>query len=724
MEALNSRLDAGRRVVNMLPHLQHADDPVSLLAETVRVEYAVSAVFFWVYPETTEQTHRSVISSMEQHYQSSPVPEFVEVTGTTTHASSWNGLRLEYTALEMSGKAYGVMAVAAPPTQLHTDLVRQHVALLLENVTLFQQLKRDDERLSAVFDSAPLGFVLIAKSGEILLVNGKAAMLLPNATAGADIVRVCGEGVYFAKGGKPFAATDLPILQALVGNVVHRIEIVHEIAQERIPVRHEVVAIGHTGFLLVIEDQRQFLELERLKTDFISMISHELRTPLAAIIGATTLLSQGKSFHRDGIHPTIELIRAQGTRLQALIDDVLNVAHIETNGVTLHREKIDAAALINKIASRDADWKHWCRVTVRETHDIDVDVGRIEQVCTNILQNAIKYAPERHIDIEIGPLDADTGMLVVTFRDYGTPLPDTEYARVFERFYQAHQHATTGGSGLGLAICKYFVEAHGGTIGMHATPLRDGTVVHISLPIVQTNALDRSAVVSSFHALIVEDDPVLPRMIARAFAENHGTCEVVTTVREAYECVERGHYDVLLVDVRLPDVSGLEFVRTVRGWLVTPIIIMTANGHENDLLDALRMGVDDYVVKPFSATEIALRVHNVLRRKGNDKPPKAQLRVGNCIAYLQSKTIEIHERAVDVTPIEYRLFVLFTKHIGQILTHEQILAEVWGNRYDQATQYLWVHISHLRRKLASAGAVGFQIDTVRGVGYRLSLGDE
>ncbi len=717
MHSLNERLEAGQRVVDALPKLQQSRDPLQLLADTVRSEYSLPAVFFWVHDEDRHDTTPRCIAAIDPSVGTVDQPPYHDCRLGPVYDVAWGAVALSYSQIELFDNTLGVMAIALQPDD---GLVRQLIALLVENVTLFQQLRREDERLSTVIESAPLGFVLISKSGEVLLANTRAQQLLPTVSRGMAIAALLESQVFYALGGKMLAATDLPVMHVMHNAPVARSEIIHELGTERIPVRHEVVPITHTGYLLVLEDMRQFHELDRLKTDFVSMISHELRTPLAAIVGATSLLHNTALPHREGMSPTIELIRAQGMRLQSLIDDVLNLSQIERNGITLQRETIDAAVLIQKVMRRDSTWKARCRLTLMQNEVISVDVGRVEQVLTNLLDNAVKYAPTSDIEIIIGPVVGASDYVSISVRDYGTPLTDVEYARVFDRFYQAHQHAAHGGVGLGLAICKYFVEAHGGSIRMEATPQRDGSIVTFTVPTaLQTNQSAKNGQTTAFHALVIEDDDALPRFIRHALAEVHGSTEVVATVREALERVERTHYDVILVDLRLPDLSGLEFVRDIRIWTATPVIMMTASRQEHDLLDALRAGVDDYVLKPFSTAEIGLRVQNVLRRKRVDVLPVAQVQVGNVVALLQSKRIEVAGVAVDVTPIEFRMFVLFANHLGQVLSHERILAEVWGDRYDQATQYVWVHISHLRKKLLVSGATGVAIETVRSVGYRM-----
>jgi DNA-binding response OmpR family regulator/signal transduction histidine kinase len=717
MQMLNQRLEAGQRVVDALPKLQQSHEPLQLLADTVRHEYSLPAVFLWLNDDSRLETPPRCFAAIDPVIGVFDQPPYHDCRLGPVQNVVWGATVLHYSPIELFDNAFGVVAIA---THADDGLVRQLIALLVENVTLFQQLKREDERLSTVIESAPLGFVLTSKTGEVLLANTRAQQLLPTVSRGMTITTLLESQAFYALGGKLLNTSEFPVMKAMQNALVSRSEIIHELGTVRIPVRHEVVPIIPTGYLLVLEDMRKYHELDRLKTDFVSMISHELRTPLAAIIGATSLLHSSSLPHRDGILPTIELIRAQGVRLQTLIDDVLNLSHIERNGITLQRETIDASVLIQKVISRDATWKARCRVTLIQNEVMYVDVGRIEQVLSNLIDNAVKYAPMSTIEIVIGPVLFDSDCLSISVRDYGTPLSDDEYARVFDRFYQAHQHAAHGGVGLGLAICKYFVEAHGGSIRMDATPQRDGSIITFTVPTARHDLqAAKSGQTTAFHALVIDDDDVLPRFIRHALAEVHGSTDVVATVREALERVERVHYDVILVDLRLPDMSGLEFVRDVRNWNATPVIMMTASRHEHDLLDALRAGVDDYVVKPFSTVEIGLRVQNVLRRKRVEDLPVAQVQVGNVVAFLQSKCIEVGGVPVDVTPIEFRMFVLFANHLGQVLSHERILAEVWGDRYDQATQYVWVHISHVRKKLLASGATGVAIETVRSVGYRM-----
>jgi two-component system KDP operon response regulator KdpE len=208
--------------------------------------------------------------------------------------------------------------------------------------------------------------------------------------------------------------------------------------------------------------------------------------------------------------------------------------------------------------------------------------------------------------------------------------------------------------------------------------------------------------------------------------QNHGfEVTVVGTIFQAQEKIERSHFDVVIVDLMLPDGSGLDFVRDIRLWLTIPILVVTARGSEHDVIVGLRAGVDDYMVKPFSNDEFILRVQALCRR-GQLRQQMTQtpvVTIGDVQVVIADKQIQINGTALDLTPIEYRLLVYFVRHAGQVLSHEQILQGVWGERYEQENQYLWVHISHLRRKMSQGVVQHLSIENVRGIGYRMVYRD-
>lgn len=636
-------------------------------------------------------------------------------------------LMLHHLPLTVGNRIVGSLHVIASPSFVFDPLIMQQFTLLLENFDLFAQIAQERQRLATVINTVPIGLMLIDEHGSVLVTNQKALELLPESQVGASMHNVLPMHQFYVSGGRTVTVAQLPIMHALAGDAVQPTEIMHEVGDQRIPVRHDVVMIHidayHNAYVMILEDMRTQYELERLKSDFVSMISHELRTPLAAIVGATSMLLTTNVQGRDQAQDTIKLINTQGQRLQKLIDDVLNVARIDRDGVRLQRERIDPQLIIRRLVERQRPWAALTRIqTQTELPDVYVDVLRIEQILENLLDNAVKYAPNSEIDV-ILRYDPIQKAVLIAVRDYGVPLDEHQRRRVFERFYQAH-HETSGGVGLGLAICKYFVEAHGGDISMDAAQNPPGTVVTFSLPL--TDQLETISIVKhgvAIRVLVVDDDVSVQRTLQQMLQELEYSVVVAGSVREAYERLDRMYFDLMIIDVMLPDQSGLDFVRDIRTWLTIPIMMVTARNSEKDVVAGLRAGVDDYMIKPFSYDEIALRVRNLLRRQHERILEEPSLMVGSVQLLLNSRQVKVRDELLDLTPIEHRLFVVFVRHLGQILPHEHLLQAVWGDRYEQENQYLWVHISHLRRKLTNAMVEELYIENVRGVGYRMMLND-
>lgn len=629
-------------------------------------------------------------------------------------------------ALGHPDRSVGVLGVMSDDVKPLDALTLMQITLLIDNYRLFTALQREQNRLRVVFDVVPLGFVLVDARGTVLVANQQAQHLLPGMTTTISIQSLFDASSWWGIGGNPMPVTELPLMVALQRGITSTIELMHEIANERIPVRHQVVSIrDHAtthGYVLVLDDLRHRYELDRLKADFMSMISHELRTPLATIVGATTMLmNHAQTTTRDTQQSMLSLLYNQGQRLQTLIEDVLNLSRIDSEGIRLQRERIEVVPLVHRLVGKYAHTPRKIHVVAHGAlSEIHGDVARIEQIFHNILDNAAKYAPPGDVEISIQQLNTVPPVVQFAIRDYGVPLHADEYTRVFERFYQASQRNKQGGVGLGLTICKYFVEAHGGEISMQATPHQDGTVVMFTIPV--ADALSQPSTNRRLHrVLLLEDDSAIQRVMQHILQDHGFEVTVVGTIFQAQEKIERSHFDVVIVDLMLPDGSGLDFVRDIRLWLTIPILVVTARGSEHDVIVGLRAGVDDYMVKPFSNDEFILRVQALCRR-GQLRQQMTQtpvVTIGDVQVVIADKQIQINGTALDLTPIEYRLLVYFVRHAGQVLAHEQILQGVWGERYEQENQYLWVHISHLRRKMSQGVEQHLHIENVRGIGYRM-----
>lgn len=220
--------------------------------------------------------------------------------------------------------------------------------------------------------------------------------------------------------------------------------------------------------------------------------------------------------------------------------------------------------------------------------------------------------------------------------------------------------------------------------------------------------------------LIVEDEPPMRRFL-RASLTSHGfgLVEAATGV-EAVALATSHNPEVILLDLGLPDGDGIALTRTIREWSRVPIIVISARGRETDKVEALDAGADDYLTKPFGVNELLARIRVALRhvqQAGGAQSPV--LEVGPLRVDVARREVTLDGREVHLTPLEYRLLALLAQNAGKVLTHRQILKEVWGPGHTEQTHYLRVYMAQLRRKIEVDPAQPRLLSTEPGVGYRL-----
>jgi two-component system, OmpR family, response regulator RegX3 len=226
--------------------------------------------------------------------------------------------------------------------------------------------------------------------------------------------------------------------------------------------------------------------------------------------------------------------------------------------------------------------------------------------------------------------------------------------------------------------------------------------------------------------LMVEDEESITVPLAEALEREGFDTKVSGTVREALELTERALPDLVLLDVMLPDGSGYDVCRRLRERSRVPIIMLTARGEETDRIVGLELGADDYVVKPFSAREVAARIRAVLRRAdaegsaGRDGP----LEVGPVQLDPDRRSASVEGQQLELTRKEFELLELLLREAGNVVSRERLIDEVWDVNWFGSTKTLDVHVSSLRRKLGDDSADPRFIHTLRGVGFRFAAPEE
>ncbi|OLF13665.1 DNA-binding response regulator [Actinophytocola xinjiangensis] len=211
--------------------------------------------------------------------------------------------------------------------------------------------------------------------------------------------------------------------------------------------------------------------------------------------------------------------------------------------------------------------------------------------------------------------------------------------------------------------------------------------------------------------LIVEDEARIASFVRKGLSANGFTTTVVTDGRGGIDYALTGDFDLMLLDLGLPDLDGFTVLRTIReARVTTPVIILTARDSVRDTVAGLEGGADDYVTKPFRFEELLARVR--LRLRGDNTPEATVLSAGTLSLDLRTRRARVEDRTVDLTAREFTLLELFLRHPGQVLSREQILSHVWGYDFDPGSNVVDVYVRSLRRKLGQD-----RISTVRGMGY-------
>jgi two-component system KDP operon response regulator KdpE len=220
--------------------------------------------------------------------------------------------------------------------------------------------------------------------------------------------------------------------------------------------------------------------------------------------------------------------------------------------------------------------------------------------------------------------------------------------------------------------------------------------------------------------LVVDDETSIRRYLHTALSAQGFTIYEAANGQEAVNAVVSHHPDIIILDLGLPDFDGIEVTRRLREWSQTPIIILSVREAENDKIAALDAGADDYLTKPFSTGELMARMRVALRR-GVSKPDDPVLQIEALKMDVSRRLVTVDENQISLTPTEYEILRLLLQNAGRVLTHRQLLRQVWGTAYESEMHILRVNISNLRRKIEPDPARPHYLLTEPGVGYRIRV---
>lgn len=221
--------------------------------------------------------------------------------------------------------------------------------------------------------------------------------------------------------------------------------------------------------------------------------------------------------------------------------------------------------------------------------------------------------------------------------------------------------------------------------------------------------------------LIVEDDNHIKNLISTTLKVNKYNYLVATSGKEAIMLAVSHKPDIILLDLGLPDMDGVEIIKNVREWSNIPIIVISARSEDTDKIEALDFGADDYITKPFSVEELLARIRVATRRLNsmNEKQAESIFKNGDLTIDYSAGCVYLYDKELHLTPIEYKLLCLLSKNVGKVLTHTYITMEIWGTTWESDVASLRVFMTTLRKKIEQDSVESKYIQTHIGVGYRM-----
>ena len=611
-----------------------------------------------------------------------------------------------------------------------------------------QQARQDEQRarsnLEALVDTSPVGVVVFdAQTGDPVLFNREARQITERLrTPGHPLEQLLEVVTCRSSDGREVTLREFPMKELIDGAATIRAE---EVMLSVPDGRSITMLVNATpihsadgtaeSMVVTMQDLAPLQELSRLRAEFLSMVSHELRAPLAAIMGsATAVLKTSRVLGRTEVRQFFQIIESQADHMDNLISDLLDAGRIDSGTLSVVPEPVEVVALVDQ--ARTTFLSGGGRQTIRIDLPLDLprvmaDEQRIVQVLNNLFTNASRHAPESSA-IHVSAV-RDGVHVAMSVTDEGQGVPHEQLPNLFRKYAHGDGGVRPRGVGLGLAICKGLVEAHGGRIRAESAGPEQGTRFTFTIPLVEEVAA--GVVESPRHrpsrkqradrqkplVLVVDDDPQFLGYI-RGILNDAGFSSLVTgDPKEVPDLIDKHQPHLVLLDLLLPGMDGIELMQNVPALADQPVIFLSAYGRDETIARALQIGAVDYIVKPFSPTELMARIQVALR-SSNVLPET--YRSGSLMINYEERRVTVDGRAVQLTAIEYDLLRALSTNTGRVVTYEKLLRSVWRSSDAGHAPRVRAFVMKLRHKLGDDPNNPMYIITEPRVGYRMHRPDD
>ncbi len=623
------------------------------------------------------------------------------------------------------------------------SLFASQAALVIANARRHREERRARASLETLINTSPVGVVVLdARTGAALSFNREARRIADALREPEQEPEALLEVLTVRRGdGREFSLAEISVAQALQASETVRVEEILltvpggrsiTVLMNATPIDDEEGEVD--AFVVTMQDMTPLQDLELMRAEFLGMVSHELRTPLTAIRGsATTVLDAEHAMDPVELRQFLRIIVEQADSMRELIGGLLDVARIESGTLPVNPEPVDVFALLDRARSTFLSGGGRSSLEIELGPDLPLvmaDRRRIVQVIGNLLSNAARHSPESSpIRLSAARQGAEVEVAVA---DEGRGIAAEQLPRLFGKFSRRQDGEQAGSPGLGLVICKGIVEAHGGRIWAESAGMKLGACFTFTLPAAAESLGQppstptrrrRRVAVAAERILAVDDDPQTLRLVRRALTEAGYEPIVTADPAEARRLMEEHRPSLVLLDMVMPGSDGIELMEQLFGIASVPVIFLSAYGQDRVIARAFETGAADYIVKPFSTTELVARVQAALRRQvepygAGIRQPYVQ---GRLLIDYTARTVTVGGQPLQLTAIEYNLLQTLSVNAGRVLSHEQIVRRVWKGYV--GTGAVRTVVKRLRRKLGEEADSPKYIFSERGVGYRMAKGE-
>ena len=618
----------------------------------------------------------------------------------------------------------------------------------LSNARRYEEVQRAKADLETLVNISPVGVAVFdARSGQLISVNQEVRRIMGDLRLpDRPWEHLMESFTYRRADGRILNFSDLPLTRVLQsGETVRAEEIIIEFPDGRsvttlvnaAPIRSETGEV--VSVVVALQDMTPVEDLERLRAEFLGMVSEELRTPLTTIKGSTSaLLDTFKAQTPSEPMQLLRIIEQQTDLMRGQINSLIELTRLETGSLAVSPEPASVSEMVEE-SSREFMRSHAGAMIERELPDdlplTMADRPRIVQVLQDLYTISLKNSDDfASITVSAVPLDIYVAISV-----------SVDSSAVFVPFAPAQRRMVARGTGeepvqandeqvLAIAVCRGLVEAHGGRLKIEHVSSGHGATFTFTLPaadeayqvaLPEREGIDFSNGLASSQRpriMVAVADSKVSAAIRRYLPSQEYITIPIFEPMEIDRLITQERPNLVLLDMLGPEIEVLRLTGRLAVTYGLPIIVLSENGSDASVARALEWGANDYVVKPFSPTELIARIKASLRKHAVSRLPETRMgySLGSVSIDYDARTLTVENMQVQLTATEYKLLFELSSNAGRVLTQDELLHRVWGPEYLGESQLLRSYVKSVRQKLRDNARRPFYIFTEHGVGYRMA----